>query len=230
MMLPKNIIIIEDDIITQMYLKNILRYYNINVVRCLDNSNDILLNLELLEFDMILIDINIKGEIDVVELAKKILSKHTIPIIYLSDYMDESTLHDVLEVTPYGFILKPIQPQELYISMRIAHQQFIQHSIKLSKNIENVMINLYFKFSKKINKLYYKDKIINLTPKQNKLIQLLVKNLNITVSNEQINQVVWEDEDIAESSLRTLIYNIRKKLPQLPLKSDSKRGYYITNY
>jgi len=225
-MLPKDIIIIEDEIITQIYIKDILRQYNINLAGCFDNSNDILSNLKLLKFDMILININIKGTINAVELSKKILSKYNIPIIYLSENIDES----ILEITPYAFILKPIQPQELYIPIRIAYQQFIKNSMNLSKEFNNdIIINSDFKFIKDINELYYRDKIIHVTPKQSIFINLLIKNINITVSNEQIIYEIWGDNNIADSSLRTLVYNIRKKLPTLPIKSDSKRGYYITN-
>jgi len=72
--------------------------------------------------------------------------------------------------------------------------------------------------------------MVKLTPKQTLLLELLSKNLNNTVSSECITNVVWGDGEYAESSLRTLIYSIRKQLPSLPLHSDSKRGYFLSSH
>ncbi len=228
-MLPKNIIIVEDEVITQRYLKDILTYYNIKIAECFDNGDDILLSLKALKPNMILMDINIKGSMDGIELAREIISKYQIPIIFITAYSDEETLKNVLELSPYGFITKPFKSQDLYITLKVAYKQFITHKAELSK-IQNsdIIINKEFRFSKNSDKLYYNNETLKLSPKQHRLIRLLAKNLNTTVSVEQIMEEVWKNEKFANSSLRTLIYSIRKQFPTFPLKSDSKRGYYLS--
>jgi len=229
MLLPKNIIIVEDEPITQMYLQNILDNYSIVVDGCFHNADDLLDIIDTIQTDMILMDINIKGSIDGIQLAKKILSKYKIPIIFITAYKDDNTIQEVLELSPYGFINKPFQSKDIYIAISIGYQQFIKEKKSIDKECHYIIINKYFKFSQNTNRLYYEDNSIKLTPKQNKLIKLLAQNLNITVSIEQIMIEVWGDEEYADNSLRTLIYSIRKKIPSLPIKSSPKRGYYLSN-
>jgi len=69
--------------------------------------------------------------------------------------------------------------------------------------------------------------MVDLNTKQKLLIELLVKNINNVVSFETLEFNIWQDEEVSRSSLRTLVYSIRKLLPNFPLKTYSKKGYYI---
>ncbi len=70
--------------------------------------------------DLVLMDINISGNIDGIETAKIILSKYQVPIIYLTAYTDSETLERVKQTSPYGFIIKPADEKELYVAIEIA--------------------------------------------------------------------------------------------------------------
>lgn len=60
--LPKNIVIVEDEVITQRYLQDILSQHQVHVSGCFDNALDTLEALKRIECDMILMDINIKAQ------------------------------------------------------------------------------------------------------------------------------------------------------------------------
>jgi len=220
-MLPQNVIVIGDDIVG---IKNILKYYKINIIAKFNTIYEFLNRVDILKYDMILIDIDIINLKKSMNLFNLLLDKYNIPIILIGD-SNIDAIQDLLELNLYGFIHKPFKVEEFYISITIAYNQFL----KCQKKLKTIIINSDFKFIKDTNKLYYRDKIIKLSPNQSIFITLLIKNINTTISNEQIIYEVWGDNNIADSSLRTLVYNIRKKLPTLPIKSDSKRGYYITN-
>ena len=123
-MLPQNIIIVEDEVITQRYIKNSLTKYSINVSGCYDSSDDVLAHIDRLQADMILMDINIKGSLNGIELAKIISDRYTIPIIFVTAYNDEETLDEVLRLSPCGFVNKPFQSKDIYIAVQIAYQKF----------------------------------------------------------------------------------------------------------
>ncbi|MBT8348995.1 MAG: DNA-binding response regulator, partial [Sulfurovum sp.] len=60
--LPQNVVIVEDEVITQRYLQDILTHSDVNVSGCFDNALDTLEALKQnINCEMILMDINIKG-------------------------------------------------------------------------------------------------------------------------------------------------------------------------
>ncbi len=45
---------------------------------------------------MILMDINIKGSVDGIQLARKILETYTFPIVFITAHNDDATLEELL--------------------------------------------------------------------------------------------------------------------------------------
>ena len=70
--------------------------------------------------DLVLMDINIKGDIDGIETALMIKKRISIPIVYLTSYSDEVTLERVNETHPDGFVLKPFEDNQLRVAIDIA--------------------------------------------------------------------------------------------------------------
>jgi len=230
MTLPKKIMIVEDEVITQRYLKDILEQKNVETIICVDNAVDTLQMLQSGSYEMILMDINIKGHIDGISLAKEILKTYQIPIIFITAYTDEKTLDEVLELSPYGFISKPFTSKEIIIALQIAYKRFLIYEASKKENIDttkSVVITERYTFSQDTSTLYDNKKAVKLSARQQKLLEILVKNLNHTVLFDDIHRYIWEIEIISNSTLRTLVYSVRKQLPELPLCSYSKQGYYL---
>ena len=231
MNLPQSVLIVEDEVITQRYLQVILTHYSIGIAGCYDSSDDVLDELDTIQADMVLMDINIKGSLDGIELAKVISDRYSIPIIFVTAYNDEETLDEVLRLSPCGFVNKPFQSKDIYIAVQIAYQKFLTHfHNQPSVNLKDVEIDTHYRFDRGEHRLYYQGEVVQLTLKQNILIELLATNLDITMSADRISDIVWRDEYMSDSSLRSLIYTIRKQNPNLPIKSDSKRGYYMSRH
>jgi CheY-like chemotaxis protein len=70
--------------------------------------------------DLVLMDLNIKGDIDGIETALMIKKRISIPIVYLTSYSDEVTLERVNETHPDGFVLKPFEDNQLRVAIDIA--------------------------------------------------------------------------------------------------------------
>ncbi len=223
--------IVEDEVITQRYLKEILEQYDVDVAGCFDNAEDAIEALKNISCDMILMDININGTMDGIQLARHILQTNKLPIVFISAYSDDETLDEVLELSPYGFVTKPFSSKEVYVTLQIAYKRFLTHEVKDADNHPdtNIVLDEGYTFSLDASMLYCNGKVIKLNVKQNKFLEILAKNINHTVSFEEIILSIWGDETVADSTLRTLVYNIRKLAPELPLHSYSKKGYYITS-
>ena len=229
MTLPKAVLVVEDEVITQRYLLNILQEAGVEDSACVDNATDAIEAMKEGSYEMILMDINIKGATDGIQLSKMLLQHYRLPIVFISAYSDDETLDEVLELSPYGFITKPFSSKEVKVTLQIAYKRFLTHEVgepKKSRD-EEIVINEDYIFSLDTSMLYHQNKLVKLNAKQNKFLKILAKNMNHTVSFEEIIANVWGNKTVADSALRTLAYSIRKRVPDLPIHSYSKKGYYL---
>lgn len=70
--------------------------------------------------DFVLIDINLKGEIDGIETARQIQLQSDIPIIYLTANSDEATFNRAKITKPAAFIAKPFKQLDLQRAIELA--------------------------------------------------------------------------------------------------------------
>jgi len=227
---PKCVMVVEDEVITQRYIKDILTEQSMMISVVVDNSEDALKHLEDTSCDLILMDININGPMDGLRLAKHILGKHDVCIIFITAYSDETTLAEALELAPYGFIIKPFTPNDISTMIKIGYKRFLisRSSPQKNKTKEKeiaITKNLIYDSSKGI--LFDNGIPVNLSNLQLELMGVLAKNINSVVSNEFIISEVWGDQNANEVSLRTLVYGLRKILPSMTLVTYSKMGYML---
>ncbi len=229
---PKHMMVVEDEVITQRYLRDILKQYNVETIECYDNGEDAYKAVKNSSCEMILMDINIKGNIDGIQLARKILQLHAIPVIFITAHSDHETFQEVLDLSPYGFIAKPFSAKDIETVVQVAYKRFLSQGsdgkAKTKKEQSEILvINEHYSYDKSLKKLYRDQEEVKLNGKQKRLVDILCKNLDRTVEYEVLRAEIWEDNSVAESALRTLIYSLRKQLPDLPIVSYSKVGYAI---
>ncbi|MEG3848635.1 EAL domain-containing protein [Microcoleus sp. herbarium13] len=70
--------------------------------------------------DLVLMDVNLQGEIDGITAAEEIRSRFQIPVIYLTAYADENTLRRVNSTKPFGYIVKPFEEKNLHTTIQLA--------------------------------------------------------------------------------------------------------------
>ena len=73
-----------------------------------------------------MMDINIIGSIDGIELAKIIEEKYGIPYIYVTSYSDVETLRKINETHPLGYILKPFDQRDIRVALDIGFTKMHQ--------------------------------------------------------------------------------------------------------
>ncbi|MDA8692911.1 response regulator transcription factor [Saprospiraceae bacterium] len=70
--------------------------------------------------DVALLDINIEGTKNGIEIAQIIRKKHNIPFIFLTSHSDKETLDKAKLTLPYGYIVKPFNENDLISSLEMA--------------------------------------------------------------------------------------------------------------
>ena len=109
-----NILIVEDEYITALDIKTrliIKGHYNFEIVA---SGEDAVKRATADHFDLILMDIKLKGEIDGIEAARIIREKSDVTIVYISGNSDLLNSKRLKDTKPHGALSKPINDWELY--------------------------------------------------------------------------------------------------------------------
>lgn len=116
----QRIMIVEDERIVALDLKNSLTHLGYEVVGMVSKGSDAIIQAGSLQPDMILMDINLEDEIDGTEAARTIFERWQLPVIFLTAYAEEKTLEKAQESLPYGYLLKPFDLRELKATLQMA--------------------------------------------------------------------------------------------------------------
>ncbi len=116
---PANILVVEDDAISAMALKDIIDEIGHSVTEHLTEGEQVLGSLEKKKADLILMDISLKGQMDGIDAAKQAWEKFKVPSIFLTAYSDEQFLARAKLAHPYGYVLKPYNPSDIKASLEM---------------------------------------------------------------------------------------------------------------
>jgi two-component system, response regulator PdtaR len=119
--MPKTkILIVEDEGIPAMELQDKLENWGYEVPG-IANSGEMAIEMALQSKPhLILMDIMLKGEIDGIEAAKKILDNLDLKVIYLTAHSDKKTLERAKNTNSHSYLLKPFDDKELKSSIETA--------------------------------------------------------------------------------------------------------------
>jgi len=115
-----NILVVEDESIVALDIKNRLQKSGYYVVGLTSSGEESVRIAAKLRPDIVLMDIKLKGDMDGVEAAEQIRANFNIPIIYLTAYADELTLQRAKITESFGYLLKPFEERELTATIETA--------------------------------------------------------------------------------------------------------------
>ena len=132
------------------------------VFAVVDNSDDALQAIQNEQPDLILMDVNIDGEYDGIELTDMIHQQWPIPIIFISSNYDDGTFRRISRTNPLGFVTKPFTEIQLQRSIELAFQKIDQelaahYEISESENFSQKSDFIFVRNRKKLEKIKISD-------------------------------------------------------------------------
>jgi len=116
----KGILIVEDDMIIAMVLERMVKKLDYNVLdKVITGAKAIELAQEL-NPDLILMDIQLKDDIDGIEAMQKIRETSDVPVIYITGNSDQYNLNRAKETNFIRYLIKPIRIDDLKESFKEA--------------------------------------------------------------------------------------------------------------
>lgn len=115
-----NILIVEDDPQIAESLSDMLEILDHKVAGIADSFDKAFELLEKVDVELVLLDIQLKGEKSGIDVAERIKSDHQIPFIFTTAYADKETIKRASEHGPYGYIVKPYGMKDINAGIEIA--------------------------------------------------------------------------------------------------------------
>jgi two-component system cell cycle sensor histidine kinase/response regulator CckA len=113
------ILIVEDERLVATALQNELAQFGYGVVGIASTAKDAVDKAIAAKPDLVLMDINLKGNSDGIDAALEIHKRCGIPVVYLSAFSDPQTVARASQTGAFGYLLKPYEEQELRTTIEI---------------------------------------------------------------------------------------------------------------
>lgn len=118
------ILIVEDEALIAAEIESALRKLGYRVAGKARNGDKALDLLASSQPDLALLDIDIKGTRNGIDLARIIREKYDYPFVFLTAFSDRETLARLMDTMPYGYIVKPFNRGELLTTIELALHKF----------------------------------------------------------------------------------------------------------
>jgi len=170
--------------------------------------------------DIIIIDLLVKNSLKFIKKVREIDDK----VILMALTRDSSvkTLMGIVELSFSSYLIKPILEKDIK-----------EELLKISKHIndkDRITLPRFCQWDIKSKTLFHKDEVISLTRRESKLFELLIQKQGKFCSDDEILYFVWSDDfdsSVSKSSIRTLIKNLRRKLPKGLIENQYGVGYKL---
>ena len=112
-MAKNKIAIVEDEGIVAMDISKCLTSLGYDVAFISDSGEKVLEIVKNSQPDLILMDVELKGQLNGLETARLLREKYDIHIVFLTAFEDETTLNRIGELSPDGYLVKPFEDEHL---------------------------------------------------------------------------------------------------------------------
>lgn len=119
-----SVLLVEDDPMFSLVLSTLLTKDGYRVLGPVDNGSEALKLFRDSPADLILMDVNIRGSLDGIETASRLLSLRSVPLIYLTGQTDRATLDRAKATFPAGYLVKPFSNESVRVAIELAIQNY----------------------------------------------------------------------------------------------------------
>ena len=116
----KQILIVEDEGLIADDIQRRLERMGYSVPAIANSGEEAIECARLTPFDLVLMDIRLKGEIDGIATAEVLKDNWRMPVVYLTAHADQETVGRAKMTEPFGYVLKPITDGSLSTTVQIA--------------------------------------------------------------------------------------------------------------
>lgn len=121
-----SILVVEDEFMIAEDIAMRLGDYGYNVAGIVPSALAAIKILDEGNVDLVLLDINIEGNMDGIEFSKIISHKYKLPFIYLTSLANKAIVERAKETNPSAYLLKPFNDRQVQIAIEMALVNYSQ--------------------------------------------------------------------------------------------------------
>jgi DNA-binding LytR/AlgR family response regulator len=131
------VLIVEDEFITMDTLKDYLEESGYEVSGEAMRAEEAIDILERFDTDIVMLDINLKGDKNGIWVAEQIRQNYHIPFIFLSAYTDAPTIQKAASTNPYCYLVKPFTQADIFAAIEVALKNYAKEQRPLELPEQN---------------------------------------------------------------------------------------------
>lgn len=116
----RKVLVVEDEGIVALDICESVQGLGYTVVGHTPTGEDAITLVQQLQPDLVLMDVNLAGELDGIESAERIQNATRTPVVFLTAHAEEATLQRAKLLAPHGYIIKPFTADDLRVSLELA--------------------------------------------------------------------------------------------------------------
>lgn len=153
------VLVVEDDQMIADSVKDILELLNHQVIGIAADAETAISLCNEYKPDIALLDIQIRGDINGVDLAELINDQFDIPFIFTTAFADTNTVTRASEKGPFGYLVKPYGVEEINAAIEVAKGAFDRlKSMEVKVGMSRVMDkSVFLKVNSKLVKVQIDD-------------------------------------------------------------------------
>ncbi len=190
------VLIVEDDLLFAEQMRLDLEEMGFIVIDVADNAKTAMHLAKISRPEIILMDIDIKGDMDGITTAKQIFDLDPTPIIFITSLVDKETFDRAVKVYPFAYLIKPANKVSLKHAIVLAIENFNEKKQAQRLTLEQ------FPFLKQ-----------NLLIKEgNKLVKLNIDNIHIIEVEEKYCSIYADNKKfIVRISLKDILERLNNQ-------------------
>jgi PAS domain S-box-containing protein len=114
------LLIVEDEPIEALHLKNILTELGYDVVGSVMSGEECISLIPSDPPDLVIMDIKLRGAMDGIEAAAELGRNYGMPVVFATALSDKTSLSRAKEAEPYGYIIKPYDDKNIYTTIEMS--------------------------------------------------------------------------------------------------------------
>lgn len=178
--------------------------------------------------DVLLLDITMP-EINGIEVIRRIREHdEKTPIIILSAHSHKEYLFDAIKLKLVDYLVKPINRREFKTILQTTIEKLNEEEASSCEE-NKVYVSDTCYWDKGVRIFFHENRVLDLTKNETKLFELLLEKKNQVVTQNDISNYVWnnEESEINDAGIRNLVKRLRRKMPVDIIQSIYGSGYIL---
>ena len=173
-------------------------------------------------YDIVISDIEMPN-MNGIEMSREITKiNRDQKIIIISAYSDKDYLIDLINIGVEGFMQKPLSLAQIF--------EILYESCSSFYDKDKINLVDGYSYNRSLKILFLNEEKIDLSDKELKFLDLLMRNINQSFSSVDIFSHIYFDEpekEYSEDSIKGLLKRLRKKIPSNLIVNKRQLGYSI---